>query len=106
MHWDRRTFGTDTHIGQTHIWDRLTYIWDRLTFLTFFDNGKNQKIPYNFFCSCLIAAKICLLPAQLHGESGKIISFEIGCWEGGFYRGPRNRQTDKQTDRQILCFII
>ena len=99
MHWDRRTFGTDTHIGQT-------YIWDRLTFLTFFDNGKNQKIPYNFFCSCLIAAKICLLPAQLHGESGKIISFEIGCWEGGFYRGPRNRQTDKQTDRQIPCFII
>ena len=83
--------GTDTHMGQTHTygtdthtWDRHTHLWDRHTFLTFFDNGKNRKIPLNFFSSCLIALKICLLPAQLHGDSGKIISFNIGCWEGGF----------------------
>ena len=99
--WDRHT-----NMGQTHTWDRHTHIWDRHTFLTFFDNGKNRKIPHNYFSSRLIALKICLLPAQLHGDSGKIISFNIECWEGSFYRGPTNGQTDKRTDRQIPFFII
>ena len=96
--WDRHT-----HMGQTH-----THLWDGQTFLTFFDNGKNRKIPHNYFSSRLIALKICLLPAQLHGDSGKIISFNIGCWEGGFYREPTNRRTDRQTDGQtdsVLYYI-
>ena len=86
--WDRHTCGTDSHMGQTHIWYRLTYgtdthvgqthIWDRLTFLTFLNNEKNPKIPCNFFVSCLIAPKMRLLPAQLHGESGKTITLKIG----------------------------
>ena len=97
---------THTHGTDTQTWDRHTHIWDRHTFLTFFDNGKNRKIHHNYFSSCLIALKICLLPAQLHGDSGKIISFNIECWEGSFYRGPTNGQTDKRTDRQILFFII
>ena len=102
------THGTDTHTygTDTHTWDRHTHLWDRHTFLTFFDNGKNRKIHHNYFSSCLIALKICLLPAQLHGDSGKIISFNIECWEGSFYRGPTNGQTDKRTDRQIPFFII
>ena len=32
--WDRHTYGTDTHLGQTHIWDRQTHIWDRHTYGT------------------------------------------------------------------------
>ena len=41
MYWDRHTFGTDTHLGQTHKWDRhtcgtdaqvgQTHMWDRRT---------------------------------------------------------------------------
>ena len=37
MHWDRhlgQTSGTDTHVGQTHIWDRLTYGTDSHTYGT------------------------------------------------------------------------
>ena len=34
---------------------------------------------------------------QGHEDSEYVLSFEIGQWEGGFYSGRRDRQTDKAT---------